>query len=135
MVKVLIADDHAVVRGCILRLLGDDPTIEVLGEASGFSEAISKAKKLTPDVLIVDLHMPDEHDLSNGGLRRELNSCSARILGISFANDEEAESLARNMGAVELLDKTCLATDLIPAILRLALAPDYALRVPARLAL
>lgn len=125
MVNVLLADNHAILRGGILRVLADDPRIKVQGDASDFAEAITKAKKFRPDVLIVDLHMPLEPGLSSSDLNGELNSCGAKVLGISFANDEDAKSLAQSMGAVELLDKINLAKELIPAILRHAFANDY----------
>lgn len=52
--------------------------------------------------------------------RAQLNSCGAKVLGISFANDNDARALGESLGAVELLDKTKLAKELIPAIVRLA---------------
>lgn len=125
MVKVLVADNHAVVRNGILRILADHPAITVLGDASDFSEAITKAHKFKPELLILDLHMPVEFGLSSSDLNRKLNSCGAKVLGMSFANDEDAKSLAQSMGAVELVDKMNLAKELIPAILRHALANDY----------
>lgn len=125
MVKVLLAENHAVVHDGILRLLAESSGNKVLGDAFDFSEAITKARKFRPDVLILDLHMPLKPGLSSNDLTGELNSCGAKVLGISFANDEEAKSLARKMGAVELLDKTKLGKELIPAILRLGFANDY----------
>ena len=64
--------------------------------------------------------MPLEPGMSSSDLHGELNACGAKVLGISFANDDEAKSLAQSMGAVELLDKMNLGTELVPAILRLA---------------
>lgn len=125
MVTVLLADDNAIVRVGILRLLAEDPRIQVVGNASDFSEALSKANKLRPDVLILDLHMPVRRGLSASDLKRELNSCGARVLGISFANDDGAKSLARSFGAVELVDKMNMWNELVPAILKLAFARGY----------
>lgn len=125
MVKVLLADDHAIVRAAILRLLDNDPRIKVLGDASDFSEAMTMAHKVRPDVLILDLHMLSKPGSSSNDLRGELNSCGAKVLGISFANDDDAKSTAQSIGAVELLDKINLGKELIPAILRLGFANDY----------
>jgi DNA-binding NarL/FixJ family response regulator len=124
MVNVLLAENHAVVHNGILRLLAESSRIKVLGDAFDFSEAIAKARKFRPDVLILDLHMPLKPGLSSSDVNGELNLCGAKVLGISFANDEDAKSLAREMGAVELLDKTKLGKELIPAILRLGFASD-----------
>jgi DNA-binding NarL/FixJ family response regulator len=120
MVKVLFADNHTVVRDGVLRLLANEPRVAVLGDATDFSEAITKARTMKPDVLIVDIYMPFEPHLSLRELSAQLNSCGARVLGMSFANDDEARALATRLGAAELLDKTELSGQLIPAILRVA---------------
>ena len=69
--------------------------------------------------------MPAKAGLSNDDLTAELHSCGAKVLGISFANDDDAKSLAQSMGAVELLDKTNLVKELIPAILKIASSNNY----------
>lgn len=120
MVKVLFADNHAAVRNGMRALLAADPRVSVVGEASDLIEAITKAYNTRPDVLIVDVHMPFMPDLSITNLRAQLSSCGARVLGLSFANDDEARCLATSMGAAELLDKVQIARELIPAILRVA---------------
>ena len=119
MISVLIADDHPMVRRCILSVLANEPSIKVVGEAGDFSQAITQAENMTPHVLILDLHMPCNPDLSLREIRSQLRSSGARILGISFANDDDAKSLATTIGAAELLDKTKLGSELIPAIMRL----------------
>ena len=91
-------------------------------EACNFSEAITKAHQISPDVLILDLHMPLGPGLSISDLRAQLNSCGARVLGMSFANDDDARSLATSMGAAELVDKMQLGKELIPSIMRVASA-------------
>lgn len=120
MIRVLLADNHTVVRGCILRILAEDPRVVVVGEASDFSEAIKKARKTTPDVLIVDVELPLDPGVSVSDLRAELNSCGGKVLGISVANDDDARSFAKSMGAAELLDKIQLGKELIPSIMRVA---------------
>lgn len=120
MVRVLLADNHAVVRDGIRGVLAQDTSIQVVDEATDFSQAITKAQKLRPEVLIVDLHMPFEPNLSLRELAVQLKCCGTVILGISFANDDDARSLATEMGAAELLDKVQLGKVLIPAILRVA---------------
>jgi chemotaxis response regulator CheB len=126
MVKVLLADNHAIMRDVILEMLTHDSRINVLGDAGDFCEAITEANKFRPEVLIVDLHMPVKSGVSSSDLNGELNSCGAKVLGISFSYDDDAKSLARSMGAVELLDKVNLGKELIPAILRLASVRDSA---------
>jgi len=125
MVRVLFADSHAVIRDGIRRVLAESTRIQVIGEACDFAEAITKARNTRPDVLILDLDMPLEPGLSVSDLRAKLNSCGARLLGISFANDDDARSLATSVGTAELLDKTQMGRELIPSIMRVASAGKY----------
>lgn len=122
MVRILLADNHDAIRDGIRRVLAEDTRIRVIDEACNFSEAIAKAHQISPDVLILDLHMPLGPGLSISDLRAQLNSCGARLLGMSFANDDDARSLATSMGAAELLDKMQLGKELIPSIMRVASA-------------
>lgn len=71
MIRVLVADGHAIVRESILRLLKDEPRIQVLGEASNLPEAISKSHDWKPDVLLMDLDILDECSRRPQVLRRE----------------------------------------------------------------
>jgi DNA-binding NarL/FixJ family response regulator len=58
MIKVLVADDHEVVRAGVVAVLRRVPTIQVIGEAADGAEAVEAAKKLRPDVVVLDLTMP-----------------------------------------------------------------------------
>jgi NarL family two-component system response regulator LiaR len=58
-IRVLIVDDHAIVRDGIRALLATKPDIEVVGEAGNGREAVSKAQSLLPDVILMDLMMPE----------------------------------------------------------------------------
>jgi DNA-binding NarL/FixJ family response regulator len=112
--KVLVADDAEVILLGIRMMLRGNEEIQIVGEASSFSEAIGKTAELRPDVLVIDLHLAK-------GRFAELKSAvnGTKILAISFACDEEAEDLARDIGAVKFLDKMALAQEMIPTILQL----------------
>jgi chemotaxis response regulator CheB len=59
-ISVLVVDDAEVIRRTVTNFLKTEPGIKVLGEASNFQEALSLATALKPDVILLDLHMPDE---------------------------------------------------------------------------
>jgi len=118
-IKVLLADDSEIMREAIKKLLEDEPRIHIVGEASSFPAAMQLVADFKPEILLLDLHLPQKRDLLPALVKSHLN-CIKYTLAISFANDEEAKSLAASYGAVALLDKMTLYTELLPAIMRLA---------------
>ena len=117
-IKVLVADDSAILRHAIRNVLATQPEIELVGEAANFTQAIQMANALTPHVIVMDLHMPDENSISPLNVKSQLNR-GARTLAISIWTDEDAQALALMLGAVTLLDKAELGSTLIPAIVQL----------------
>jgi two-component system response regulator NreC len=118
-IKVLLADDSHIMREAVRKLLDEEPRIQIVGEAPTFASAMQMVADFKPDVLLLDLHMPQKRDLLPSLVKSQL-SCIQYTLAISFANDEEAKSLAASYGAVALLDKMSLYSQLVPAIMRLA---------------
>jgi DNA-binding NarL/FixJ family response regulator len=117
-IKVLLADDSEIMREAIKKLLEDEPRIHIVGEASSFPAAMQLVADFKPEILLLDLHLPQKRDLLPPLVKAQLN-CVKYTLAISFANDEEAKSLAASYGAAALLDKMSLYTELLPAIMRL----------------
>jgi hypothetical protein len=64
----------------------------------------------------MDIHMPDASSVTPQEIKSLFNTLGSRIIAISFWKDEDTQALARSLGAVTLLDKMRLTTDLIPAI-------------------
>jgi DNA-binding NarL/FixJ family response regulator len=117
-IKVLLADDSEIMLEAIKKLLGDEPRIHVVGEASSFAAAMQLVADFKPEILLLDLHLPQKRDLQPPLVKAQLG-CIKHTLAISFANDEEAKSLAASYGAIALLDKMSLYTELLPAIMQL----------------
>jgi chemotaxis response regulator CheB len=119
-VSVLVVDDADVIRKTLRNFLKGEPAIKLLGEASNFAEAISMTAALKPDVVLLDLHMPDHHSLNPAFVK--VNLSGARVLAMSlsgdYASEEDIRLLAENFGAVRTLDKAKLCDELIPAILQ-----------------
>ena len=120
-VRVLLADDAAIIRNAVSRLLESEPAIELVGVAETFSQTIEMAISLKPDVVLLDLHMPDEHLIPPTQVKSELGRSGARVLGMSLSSgehDEETLTLAESFGVSRLLDKAQFGRVLIPAILQ-----------------
>jgi two-component system, NarL family, nitrate/nitrite response regulator NarL len=114
--KVLLADDSDVMRAAIARLLKGEPDIELVAEASTFAEMIQLTATLNPDILLLDLYMPDEHEWPPEFVKAQVAQHRPCIIAISVSIDEEAHELAASFGARVLLDKAKLFLELIPAI-------------------
>lgn len=114
-IRVLIVDDHAIVRDGICALLATKPDIEVAGEAGNGREAVSKAQSLLPDVILMDLMMPEMDGIE--AIRRIVaHRPGARILVLtSFAADDKVFP-AIKAGAMGYLLKDSESEDLVRAI-------------------
>ena len=117
-VRVFLADDAEVMRKAIRSLLSNREDIAVVGEAANIRETIQKTAELHPDLIILDVYMPDKEYIPPTRVKSLLNG--AKILAITLGADEVNEELLHGVGAAKLLDKMDLANELIPAILELA---------------
>jgi two-component system response regulator DevR len=115
-ITVLLSDDKEVIRKSIRVLLDSDPEIQLVGEAVNFTQTLQSAIDLKPQVVVMDLHMPDAPSVSPQKIKSVFNTLGSQLVAISFSFDQEALALAQSLGAVLLLDKMVLATELIPAI-------------------
>ena len=114
-IRVLIAEDHAIVRKGIHSLLTIEPGIEVVGEAKNGREAIARAQDVNPDVILMDLVMPELDGLE---ATRQIVECQpgARILVLtSFASDDKVFP-AIKAGAMGYLLKDSDPRELVRAI-------------------
>jgi DNA-binding NarL/FixJ family response regulator len=116
--KVLVSDDSETVRRGIRQLLSAHTKIEIVGEAANYAQTIQLVCDLHPEIVVLDLHMPDERSHTPQEVKSHLKH-RCQILAISFWNDEATALLADCYGAVTFLDKTNLANTLIPTIVRL----------------
>ena len=115
-IKVVVADDKAAVRLGIIQMLKTDTDLEVAGEATTFAETLELVDSLKPDIVVLDLHMPDEKNYLPESVKLQVLEHAGCILAISVWNDSEAKALAEQFGAKALIDKARLFSDLIPAI-------------------
>lgn len=116
MCKVLIADDSDVMRTAIRKMLQAESNIDVVGEAATFAETVQMVSDFKPDVLLLDLHMPEKRNFPPSLVKAQLGT--VRTVAVSLSNDNDAKALAKSYGATTLLDKMTLYTEMIPAIRR-----------------
>lgn len=114
-VRVLIADDHAVVREGLNLFLEETDEIEIVGEARDGVEAVSAAQKLNPDVILMDVMMPRMDGIE--ALRRIKESgVPARVLMLTTFAEETHVREAIQAGAIGYLMKDVLKPELLAAI-------------------
>lgn len=118
-VRVLLADDHGLVRKGFRRLLEDSPSITVTGEAANGREALALAEQLRPDVAVLDVSMPDMDGLEAAReLKRRYPSLA--VLMVSMHADPAYAKTAREAGASGYVLKAAAELDLEDAILQVA---------------
>ena len=115
-IGVLLADDAEIIRNVLTHMLGTQPEIHILGEAKTFAETLEMTATLRPTVVLMDIHMPGERDFNANFIKVELLSSAKHVLAMSLWNDDESKAVAQSYGASTLLDKSTLASTLIPAI-------------------
>ena len=115
MIRVLIADDHAIVRTGLRALLDSEPTMKLVGEATGGYEAIELAGKSNADILVLDISMPDLDGIS---VTKKIKSQfpDLRILILTVHEDEALLREAIRVGAAGYVLKRAAETELISAI-------------------
>jgi DNA-binding NarL/FixJ family response regulator len=110
-IKVLVADDKNVVRSVITGMLNADMDLEVIGEAATFEEALKMVSVQRSDVVVLDLHMPDEKRYAPEAVRSALLEKAGCILAVSIWNDYDAKVLADRFGTKALLDTPVFRID------------------------
>ncbi len=115
MIKVLIADDHAIVRAGLRALLNSEPSMELVGEATGGYEAIELAGKSNADILVLDISMSDLDGIS---VTKKIKSQfpDLRILILTVHEDEALLRESIKVGASGYVLKRAAETELISAI-------------------
>ncbi len=97
-VRILVADDHAIFRDGLRKLLEGSDDVQIIGEASNGNECIKMLAKLKPDILLLDLRMPEKDGL---GVLEEINfdSMPTRVIVLTAAEDDRDVVRAMRLGA------------------------------------
>ncbi|WP_175410605.1 response regulator transcription factor [Streptomyces sp. TRM64462] len=113
-VRILLCDDHAVVRAGLLALLGSEPDFEVAGEAGGGEEAVAMAAKLRPDVVLMDLQLGPGIDGVEA--TRRIAASGVRVLVLTTYDTDADITRAIDAGATGYLLKAERPEELFAAV-------------------
>ena len=123
-IRILLADDHAVVRMGLAALLNSQDDLEVVGQAKNGELAVSEAVRLSPDVVIMDLMMP-VLDGAGATSRLRKEAPGVKVLVLTSYADSSAIAKAKATGASGALMKTAENTELLAAIRAIAAGGEY----------
>lgn len=114
-IRILVADDHSVVRQGLRMFLNPDPDLEIIGEASDGSMAVQMARQLQPDVVLMDLMMPEMDGITATGIiRHELPD--TEVIALTSMLEDSTVIGAIRAGAVGYLLKDTEAGEMARAI-------------------
>lgn len=114
-IRLLIADDYDALRENIKSFVSKQPDIEVVGEAKDGETAVELAKKLSPDVVLMDIKMPKMNGIeAAGNILRD--NAAVRIIILSTHSDKHFVVAGLKAGVMGYVVKTSIFDDLIPAL-------------------
>ena len=124
MIRILLVDDHALFRSGMRSILESEPDFEVVGEAESGEEAVDPTHRLSPQVVLMDVHMP-----GIGGIeatRRVLRiDAEIRVIALTVLDDEPFPTRLLDAGARGYLTKGCPAEELVKAIHHVIMDKHY----------
>ncbi len=136
MIRVLVVDDHELVRSGISRLLDDTGMIDVVGQAGSGEEAVRMAKEIEPDIILMDIHMPGIGGMA--ATRKILhNQPDAQVIAVTVSDDNPYASRLLKMGASGYITKGADADEMLRAIIKVKsgqkyISPEIAQRMALR---
>lgn len=113
-IRIMLVDDHSLMREGLRHIIAQHPTAAVVGEACSGREAVTLAAELNPDIILMDISMPEMN-----GIEATRHICAARpaarVLALSIHTDRQFILEAIRAGVVGYLPKNCSATELFAA--------------------
>jgi two-component system, NarL family, invasion response regulator UvrY len=124
MIRILIADDHAIVRAGLKQFIVDQPDMQITGEASTGSETIALVRASQFDVVLLDISMPDKNGIDTLKTLKYLHPELPVLMLSGFSEDKYAVNLLR-AGAAGYLNKEAASTQLVGAIRTVVLGRKF----------
>lgn len=123
-IKVLLADDHNVLREGLANMLAHEVDIRIVGQAANGREAVEKVRELSPDVVIMDVGMPDLNGID--ATRQIMAECAnCRIICLSVHREKQLVRAMLEAGAAGYLLKTSARKEMIDAVRTVAAGESY----------
>jgi DNA-binding NarL/FixJ family response regulator len=114
-IRVLVVDDHQVVRRALAQLISVEADVEVVGEAGTGTAAVALARQLAPDVVLMDINMPEMNGIE---ATRAIHAAfpAMRVIGLSMFDHGDQQAAMQDAGAVAYVSKSGPAEELLWAI-------------------
>ena len=124
MIRILIADDHAIVRAGLKQFVADQADMQIVAEAASGAEAIAAVRATEIDVVLLDISMPDKNGIDTLKTLKHVKPELPVLMLSAFAEDQYAVNLLR-AGASGYLNKEAASTQLVGAIRTVMLGRKY----------
>jgi len=123
-IRVVLVEDHRMVREALCEVLKKVPDIEVVGEAGDAHEALKLASDLKPDVVVLDIRLPDVNGIEVAARLRDAG-CRAKLVALSAFADKRFVTAMLRSGASAYITKSAAGTELVRAIRAVAAGDGY----------
>jgi two-component system NarL family response regulator len=123
-IRVLLVEDHRMVREALSEVLTKVPDIEVVGEAGDARDCLEQAKALGPDVIVLDIRLPDLNGIEVAARLRDAGN-TAKIVALSAFSDKRFVTEMLRSGASGYVTKAAAGTELVRAIRAVANGQGY----------
>jgi DNA-binding NarL/FixJ family response regulator len=123
-IRVLLVEDHRMVREALCEVLNKEPDIEISGEAGNASEALTQAAALKPDVVVLDIRLPDINGIEVAARLRDAGG-GAQVVALSAFSDKRFVTAMLESGASAYVTKSAAGTELVRAIRAVAAGQAY----------
>ena len=115
VIRVMLVDDHTLVRESLADVLGREADVEVVGQAGDGVEALELARQLRPEVVLMDISMPRMNGLE-ATRRLKAEMPDTRVIGLSMHSSPEMLDAMQAAGASQFLTKGCSVPSLLSAV-------------------
>jgi two-component system NarL family response regulator len=123
-IRVVLVEDHRMVREALCEMLAKIPDIEVVGEAADAGEAMAQATALAPNVMVIDIRLPDVNGIEVAARLRDAG-VPAKVVALSAFADKRFVTAMVRAGASAYVTKSAAGTELVRAIRAVAAGQGY----------